>query len=373
MAFPIPPPVSPMLAKLARELPSSGGKLGDLLYEPKWDGFRAIVFRDGDELEIGSRNEKPLTRYFPDLVAPLQGEPARPLRRRRRGGHRHRAGPRLRPSLVAHPPRRVAASRCSRRRRPPGSSRSTCSPRATPTCAARRSASAAPALEAALKKSKAPVYLTPATTDRDTAAEWFERFEGAGLDGVIAKPLDNEYEEGKRTMLKVKHLRTADCVVAGFRFHKDGVGVGSLLLGLYDDDGVLHHVGVASSFSAAARTELLADLEPHRDGALDDHPWRTWAEAGTSEGAEAGESGQRRPGAQSRWNAGKDLSWEPLRTRASWPRSRTSTCRATASATPRASSAGAPTASRRRAPTSSSTRRCRWSSSRSSRSDRSDV
>jgi ATP-dependent DNA ligase len=169
-------------------------------------------------------------------------------------------------------------------------------------------------LEAALKKAKAPVYLTPATTDRDTAAQWFERFEGAGLDGVIAKPLDGEYAEGKRTMLKVKHLRTADCVVGGFRFHKDGEGVGSLLLGLYDDDGVLHHVGVASSFSAAARVELLADLERHRDGALDDHPWRSWAEAGASEGAEAQGAGQRRPGAQSRWNAGKDLTWEPLRT-----------------------------------------------------------
>ena len=167
-------------------------------------------------------------------------------------------------------------------------------------------------LEKALKRAKAPVFLTPATTDRDTAGEWFERFEGAGLDGVIAKPLDGLYEEGKRTMLKVKHLRTADCVVAGFRFHKDGVGVGSLLLGLYDDAGTLHHVGVASSFSAAARTELLADLEPHRDGALDGHPWRSWAEADAASKRTAA-SGQRRPGAQSRWNAGKDLSWEPLR------------------------------------------------------------
>jgi ATP-dependent DNA ligase len=164
-----------------------------------------------------------------------------------------------------------------------------------------------------LQTAKAPVFLTPATTDRDTASEWFERFEGAGLDGVIAKPLDGLYEEGKRTMLKVKHLRTADCVVGGFRFHKDGVGVGSLLLGLYDDAGVLHHVGVASSFSASARRELLADLEPHRDGALDDHPWRGWAEAEAEAGTSEGGSGQRRPGAQSRWNAGKDLSWEPLK------------------------------------------------------------
>ena len=165
-------------------------------------------------------------------------------------------------------------------------------------------------LEAALEQAKAPVYLTPATTDRDIVGEWFERFEGVGLDGVIAKPLDGEYEEGKRTMLKVKHLRTADCVVAGFRVHKDGVGVGSLLLGLYDDDGVLHHVGVASSFSAAARTELLADLEPYREGVLDDHPWRTWAEADAEAGRRIGSAP---PGAQSRWNAGKDLCWEPLR------------------------------------------------------------
>jgi ATP-dependent DNA ligase len=168
-------------------------------------------------------------------------------------------------------------------------------------------------LEQVLNKAKAPVFLTPATNDRDTAGQWFEHFEGAGLDGVIAKPLDGEYEEGKRTMLKVKHLRTADCVVGGFRFHKDGEGVGSLLLGLYDDDGVLHHVGVASSFSAEARRELLADLEPHRDGALDEHPWRGWAEAEAGTSGGAGAAGQRRPGAQSRWNAGKDLSWEPLR------------------------------------------------------------
>ena len=154
------------------------------------------------------------------------------------------------------------------------------------------------------------MLLTPATTDRALAEEWFERFEGAGLDGVVAKPLAGEYEEGKRTMQKVKHLRTADCVVGGFRMHKDGAGVGSLLLGLYDDDAVLHHVGVASSFSAPARAELLGELEPYRAGALDGHPWREWAEAD----AEAESSGgQRRPGAQSRWNAGKDLTWEPLR------------------------------------------------------------
>jgi ATP-dependent DNA ligase len=297
-----------MLAKLARELPVSGGKLGDLLYEPKWDGFRAIVFRDGDDIEIGSRNEKPLTRYFPDLVEPLRANlPERCV---------------VDGEVVIATEHGLDFDRLSLRIHP-AESRVTMLAEETPASFVafdlladgdedlrqhpfreRRAR-----LETALERAKAPVFLTPATTDRDTAAQWFERFEGAGLDGVVAKPLDGVYEEGKRTMQKVKHLRTADCVVAGFRFHKDGVGVGSLLLGLYDDAGTLHHVGVASSFSTSARSELLADLEPYRDGALDDHPWRGWAEAE----ADAAETGQRRPGAQSRWNAGKDLSWEPLR------------------------------------------------------------
>jgi len=153
------------------------------------------------------------------------------------------------------------------------------------------------------------VLLTPATTDRAQAEEWFERFEGAGLDGVVAKPLDGVYEEGKRTMQKVKHQRTADCVVGGYRLHKDGDGVGSLLLGLFDGDGVLHHVGVASSFAAPLRVQLLEFLTPYRERALERHPWRDWAEAD----AAASASGQRRPGAQSRWTGGKDLSWEPVR------------------------------------------------------------
>jgi ATP-dependent DNA ligase len=310
--FPIAPPVSPMLAKLARELPSSGGKLGELLYEPKWDGFRAIVFRDGDDLEIGSRNEKPLTRYFPDLIEPLKANlPPRCV---------------VDGEVVIATEHGLDFDRLSLRIHP-AESRVAMLAEETPagfvafdllaegdddlrTLPFRERRAR---LERALERAEPPVFLTPATTERHTAAEWFERFEGAGLDGVIAKPLDGEYEEGKRTMLKVKHLRTADCVVGGFRFHKDGAGVGSLLLGLYDDAGVLHHVGVASSFSASARSELLADVEPHGERALDDHPWRSWAEASTSEGAEAGAAGQRRPGAQSRWNAGKDLSWEPLR------------------------------------------------------------
>ena len=167
-------------------------------------------------------------------------------------------------------------------------------------------------LERALHDAHPPVLLTPATTDRALAEQWFERFEGAGLDGVVAKPLEGCYEEGKRTMLKVKHQRTADCVVGGYRVHKDG-GVGSLLLGLFDADGVLHHVGVASSFAAPVRAQLLEELAPHRDGALDDHPWRTWAEADAHGSDGSAASGQRRPGGQSRWTGGKDLSWEPLR------------------------------------------------------------
>jgi ATP-dependent DNA ligase len=164
-------------------------------------------------------------------------------------------------------------------------------------------------LERILAGAEAPIHVTPATLDRDTAADWFARFEGAGFDGVVAKPLDDTYHPGERKMLKVKHERTADCVVAGFRVHKDGKGVGSLLCGLYDDDGVLHHVGVASGMSAAARAQILDEIQPLRDGALDDHPWKDWAEAF----AHAAESGQRLPGGPSRWNATKDLSWEPLR------------------------------------------------------------
>ena len=158
-----------------------------------------------------------------------------------------------------------------------------------------------------LAGAQAPIHVTPATLDRDTAADWFSRFEGAGFDGVVAKPLDGTYRPGERTMLKVKHERTADCVVAGFRIHKDGKGVGSLLCGLYDDDGVLHHVGVASGMAAPLRAELLADVEPLRKNALADHPWKEWAEAMAHEG------GQRMPGGPSRWNATKDLSWEPVR------------------------------------------------------------
>jgi ATP-dependent DNA ligase len=290
-----------MLAKLARALPA-----GDYLYEPKWDGFRAIVFRDGDEIEIGSRNEKPLTRYFPDLIEPLRaslpercvvdGEIViatdRGLDFDLLSLRIHPATSRVTMLAEEHPSSFVgfdllAAGDVDLRGAPFSERRSR--------------------LEQAFATSTPPVLLTPATLDVDVAARWFERFEGAGLDGVVAKPLDGAYLEGKRTMLKVKHQRTADCVIAGFREHKDGEGVGSLLLGLYDASGVLHHVGVASSFKAEFRADLARHVAPYRDRAMHDHPWREWAEHAV-EG-----DGQRRPGAQSRWNAVKDLSWEPLR------------------------------------------------------------
>ena len=301
MALPVNPPVAPMLAKLARELPTSPG----LLYEPKWDGFRCIVFRDGDDVELGSRNEKPLTRYFPDLIDPL----------RTALGDRAVVDGEIVIATEAGLDFDLLSLRIH-----PAASRVAMLAEATPAAfvafdlladgdddlreqplSERRAR-----LESMLGSATPPVYLTPATLDPDVARDWFGRFEGAGLDGVVAKPLDAPYGEGKRTMLKVKHLRTADCVVAGYRLHKDGAGVGSLLLGLYDDDAMLHHVGVASSFAAPRRAELLGELEPYRDGALEAHPWREWADpAAHAEG--------RKPGGQSRWTGGKDLSWEPVR------------------------------------------------------------
>jgi ATP-dependent DNA ligase len=292
-----------MLAKLTRELPT-----GDYLYEPKWDGFRAIVFRDGDDVEIGSRNERPLTRYFPDLIAPLRKYlPERAV---------------VDGEIVIATDHGLDFDLLSLRIHPAASRVEMLAGETPASFVAfdmlaegdddlrsepfkKRRAR----LERAFKKAKSPVLLTPATTDRALAGEWFTRFEGAGLDGVVAKPLDGEYREGERTMQKVKHLRTADCAVGGYRVHKDGEGVGSLLLGLFDDSGVLHHVGVASSFNAALRKQLTEELAPYRDHALDHHPWKEWAEGV----AEAAASGQRMPGGPSRWNAGKDLSWEPLR------------------------------------------------------------
>jgi ATP-dependent DNA ligase len=292
-----------MLAKLAREMPSTG----DLCYEPKWDGFRCIVFRDGDEVELGSRNEKPLTRYFPELLPPLRAElPERCvldgeiviatdhgldfealLQRIHPAASRIKLlGEQTPASFVAFD--LLALGDEDFRERPFRERRG--------------------ALEQALAGARPPVHLTPATRDPDVATVWFDRFEGAGLDGVVAKSEDLPYRENERVMLKVKHARTADCVVAGFRWHKSGGVVGSLLLGLYDDGGTLHHVGVASGFSQARMREFVEEIEPLRDHALDAHPWREWANA-----AVAADPGSRMPGGPSRWNAGRDLSWEPLR------------------------------------------------------------
>jgi len=304
MQLPVMPPVKPMLAKLAREMPAQEG----MLYEPKWDGFRCIVFRDGDEVELGSRNEKPLTRYFPELPPALKANvPPRCVLDGEiviagAGGLEfesllqriHPAASRIKMLAETTPASFVAFDLLALgdddlRQRPFGERRAL--------------------LEQALATAAPPVHLTPATSDRAVATDWFNRFEGAGLDGVVAKPISLPYREDERVMWKVKHARTADCVVAGFRVHKDGAGVGSLLLGLYDDEGTLHHVGVASSFSVARRKELAIELEPYRADALDGHPWAAWAEAE----AEAVAKGARMPGGQSRWNAGRNMSWEPLR------------------------------------------------------------
>jgi ATP-dependent DNA ligase len=308
MRLPFEPPVEPMLAKPADALPEGEG----WLFEPKWDGFRALIFRDGDETLIQSRDLKPLDRYFPELSAPLRA--ALPERCVLDGEvviagdggldfealllRIHPADSRVRMLAEQSPASYVAwdllalgdedlrsVGQGDRRVR----------------------------LEEALAGIEPPVHLTPATKDRALAVEWFGRFEGAGLDGVVAKRLDGVYEPGKRAMIKVKHARTADCVVAGFRWHKNGPGthVGSLLLGLYDDGGKLHHVGVTSSFSWDRRAALVKELEPLREGAVGGHPWEEWAEWSQAGAADA--SGQRLPGATSRWNRGKDLSWEPLR------------------------------------------------------------
>ncbi len=300
MTLPVAAPIAPMLAKLTRELPREPG----LFYEPKWDGFRCIVFRDGDDVILGSRNEKPLTRYFPELVEALRRElPARCVLDGEiviAGPHGldfdalsqriHPAEKRIRQLAESTPASYVAFDLLAH---------DDTTLMETPY-AQRRAA-----LEKRLGKSRPPVHVTPATQDPDVAADWFARFEGAGLDGVVAKPSDLHYLPDKRVMLKVKHQRTADCVVAGFRTHKDGAGVGSLLLGLYDVTGTLHHVGVASGFSVARRRELVGEVEPYRAGARSGHPWAGWADA-------AG----RAPGGMNRWNAGKDMSWEPLRAEA---------------------------------------------------------
>jgi ATP-dependent DNA ligase len=301
--FSIAPPIEPMLAKLAERLPDEG----PFLYEPKWDGFRAIVFRRGANLFIQSRDLRPLDRYFPELHdALLAGLPDDCV---------------VDGEIVVVTPRGLDFDALQMRLHPAASrveklSRSTPSSfvafdllasggrdlRGEPQAERRR------LLEKALAGVRPPIHLTPMTRDRGIAADWLSRFEGAGLDGVVAKPERGAYEPGRRAMIKIKHARTADCAVAGFRWHKDGRNtlVGSLLLGLYDEGGRLHHVGVTSSFTLAKRRELVEELAPLRERALEAHPWRDWADAASHETT-------RMPGGQSRWSGGKDLSWEPVR------------------------------------------------------------
>ena len=295
-----------MLALKVGELPRDAG----WIFEPKWDGFRALVFRDGDELFLQSRDEKPLARYYPELLDPLRAQlPERCV---------------LDGELVIARGESLDFEALQLRLHP-AESRVKLLAREIPAsivffdllCAGERDLRGTPfgqrraELEALLAGAKPPLYITPATRDVATAADWFTRFEGAGLDGVIAKREDGTYESNKRVMLKIKHERECDCVVAGFRWHKRGAGtaVGSLLLGLYDEEGDLHHVGVCASFTDKKRRELVDFLAPYRATSLADHPWKGWAEAE----AQPDLAGQRRPGAMSRWSQGKDLSWEPLR------------------------------------------------------------
>ena len=303
MKLPVMPTIEPMLAKRVEQIPE-----GNLwVFEPKWDGFRSLVFRDGAEIMIQSRDERPLNRYFPELEKPL---------------------------LTALPERCVLDGEivivrgnsldfdALQLRLHPAASRVKKLSQQTPAsfvafdllCHGNRDLREVPfedrrhELEKLLASVEPPVHLTPATRDHRVARDWFRRFEGAGLDGVVAKQMDGTYEAGKRTMLKVKHERDCDCVVAGFRWHRkdEEPAVGSLLLGLYDDKGVLQHVGVCASFSAAKRRELVRFLKAYRKDALSNHPWKTWAEGGEV-------APVRMPGGQSRWSQGKDLSWEPLR------------------------------------------------------------
>ncbi len=299
MDLPVMPPVAPMLAKSVPEIPDLGHT------EPKWDGFRTIVFRDGDEVLLGSRNERPMTRYFPEVVESIKTNlPTRcvvdgeivvvtedrldfdALQQRI-----HPAASRVRLLAEQTPARFVGFDLLAI-----GDNNLMHQPFRD-----RRAR-----LIEALADVAAPIFTTPATGDLNRAREWFDMFEGAGLDGVVAKPLDGIYQPNKRVMYKIKHERTADCVVAGFRWHKSGNVVGSLLLGLYTDDGQLQHVGVTASFPMARRKSLLDELAPYRDVGLADHPWGSWADQRAHEHS-------RLPGAVSRWNAAKDLSFVPLR------------------------------------------------------------
>lgn len=304
MKLPVEPPVEPMLAKLTREMPEGDG----FLYEPKWDGFRALIFRDGDDVYIQSRDKKPLARYFPEVVeavkarfperAVIDGEiviaspdgldfSALQLRLHPAESRVKKLAGEIPASFVAFD---VLALGDEDLMNVPFEARRT-------------------KLEEVFAGVKPPVYLTPMTRDVDVARDWFDRFEGAGLDGVIAKAATQVYEPKKRRMLKIKHRRTVDCVLAGFRWHKNGPNelIGSFLLGLWGDDKKLHHVGITSSFKMDQRRELAIELEPLRENALEGHPWASWKEA------EEAQTQQRKPGMTSRWNRGKNLSWEPLR------------------------------------------------------------
>lgn len=309
------PPVKPMLAKAVADVPDPAKHPSGYLFEPKWDGFRCLVFKDGDEVELTSRNTKPLTRYFPEVVEAVRDQlPSRCVvdgelfvALAPSGGT-----PRLEFEVLQeriHP----AASRVAKlaEETPAGFAAFDLLALGEDSLMDQPLAERRAALEGALRGAAGPTYLTRTTTDADLARDWFERFEGAGLDGVIAKPLDGRYVPNGRTMLKIKHTRTADVVVAGYRLHKTSTPerplLGSLLLGLYDEDGRLQHVGVAASFTEKRRAELLAELRP-LECAIEDHPWGHWAEAG---GAIA--NPDRVPGTQSRWSAGKDLSFTPLR------------------------------------------------------------
>ncbi|MFZ3567000.1 ATP-dependent DNA ligase [Streptomyces sp. BH097] len=300
MDLPVMPPVKPMLAKSAAKIPAG------MHYEAKWDGFRAIVFRDGPEIELTSRTTKSLTRYFPELVAALAERlPERCV---------------LDGEIVIARDGRLDFDALTERIHPAASRVKTLAERTPASFVAfdvlalgsestveLPLADRRPLLEQALANASAPLHLAPATTDQDLAQVWFEQYEGAGLDGVVAKPLTLRYRQDERVMLKIKHERTADCVVAGYRFHKSGPVVGSLLLGLYDDEGALQHVGVCAAFTMKRRTELVAELEPLRmELPAEGHPWAAWTD-------EAAHESRRMPGATSRWTGKKDLSWIPLR------------------------------------------------------------
>ncbi len=301
--FSIDPPIKPMLATLSDTLPTDG----DFLFEPKWDGFRAIVYRGtDDDLYIQSRDSKPLDRYFPELHdALLQRLPELCV---------------IDGEIVITTPEGLDFDALQLRLHP-AASRVAKLANETPSsfvafdllAADGKDVMAEPQserramLERLLAHPTPPLYLTPMTRDLATAARWLEEFEGAGLDGVIAKPSNSPYVPGKRVMVKIKHARTADCVVAGFRWYKDSRdAIGSLLLGLYDKKGTLQHVGVTSAFTMKMRKQLVEELAPLREDALEEHPWSEWASMDASKHG-------RMPGGQSRWSAGKDLSWEPLR------------------------------------------------------------